>query len=286
MLDFEIDSLIKKFDEKKYLKYENLTVLESRALSKKLISRTHKELPEFSSIETVTLTKENSTLFRNTLSTNQDYIVYIHGGGFVLHDVFSYQQVIKHLSIALNKNIIAINYLKAPEFSYNEICNSAFIQIQESLKITGKSVDNMIMLGDSAGANICLNYPDLSKIKQLHLIYPWLNFSLNTSSYKRLRNEGHLFLSEEVLKWFRDQLVFDNKDYKDLNSDKKLFPNLPETFVYAMGYDRLFDDALNFSKTNDVSFQNYKTLVHGSLFYFDYCKSSHKILTDIKENIN
>ena len=223
MLNVEIESLIKKFDEKKYPKYENLTVLESRALSKKLMSRTHKELPEFSSIETVTLTKENSTLFRNTLSTNQDYIVYIHGGGFVLHDVFSYQQVIKHLSIALNRNIIAINYLKAPENNHDEICNSAFSQIKEALKKIGESIENVILVGDSAGANICLNFPDLSKVKQLHLVYPWLNFSLNTSSYKRLRNEGHLFLSEDVLKWFRDQLVLDNKDCKDLNLDKKLF---------------------------------------------------------------
>jgi len=124
------------------------------------------------------------------------------------------------------------------------------------------------LAGDSAGGALASSVAWLSKIKihRLVLIYPSLDYSFSTPSYKTLAT-GYL-LETEKIKWFFDQ-------YFNADSDREFasplffasLDKMPKTLILAAEFDPLVDEGKFFHQrllSSGVAsdFHVYKGAIH------------------------
>lgn len=97
---------------------------------------------------------------------NDNVILYIHGGGFNNGSLISSRPFASELADELNTKLISIQYKLAPEYKYptqlNE-CMSVYQWIIEGMAKNSK----IILIGDSAGANLVLALTLYLKDKQI-----------------------------------------------------------------------------------------------------------------------
>ncbi|MCF6765746.1 alpha/beta hydrolase [Thiotrichales bacterium 19S3-7] len=296
MLNHKFKSLIAYSDNKEILPLEKMKPKHARFMSNSMIINGFPENINEKHYEIKIINKTlNNYNLRYYISENSknDLIIFIHGGGFVIGDLNSYHHICLMLMEAASRDLVSIEYPLAPEIKY-PIIHDVVLKTVNLIIEKSSEYENIILCGDSAGANIALYVASIlkNKVKQLHMIYPWLDMSLTTNSYERLKNDGHLFLSESLLKWFREQyfnnddFICDKSDYRYLNLD-----DIPATYVYACKYDRLYDDSINFYQylkdiTKNAELSVYDNFIHGALFYSKYVPEVMEIINDFEKYVN
>lgn len=93
------------------------------------------------------------------LSSCNEMIFHIPGGGFVCLSPENYNDVLCIMAKKTRKPVLAIKYRKAPEFPFPEGLEECFDVYEKIIKTEGriigmKSVESIKMSGDSAGANL------------------------------------------------------------------------------------------------------------------------------------
>jgi acetyl esterase/lipase len=293
---FHIKSTVIDYAEQKNIpKLETLGVLQARILSKSMVKNGYpKDIEErFSDIKKHDTKLNGSKLrFYYPENSTQSLIIFIHGGGFVIRSDNTYDHVCLMLAQTTNMDVVLIDYKLAPELKFPLIHNNALKDVEKIIE-SSSCYENIILCGDSAGANIAVFIAELlnKEISQLHLIYPWLDMKLNSESFLRLKDSGDLFLSEDLLKWFRGNYL-DKTDYLDncIHHVDKTNIILPDTYIYACEYDRLSDDAVTFynnidNKSFKKSLKKYPKFIHGSLFYSEYVPETKIIINDLLQNL-
>ncbi|KRY86050.1 Arylacetamide deacetylase [Trichinella pseudospiralis] len=85
-------------------------------------------------------------------------IVYIHGGGFVLLNVDSYDLITRHLAKLTNMITVSIEYRLAPEHKFPaaiDDCERAIVYfLRHAHKLYSINSDKVVLVGDSAGGNL------------------------------------------------------------------------------------------------------------------------------------
>jgi acetyl esterase/lipase len=96
--------------------------------------------------------------YHNTTSNNKTIILFFHGGGYAFLSSYYYFNFLDNIYTKLNNkediNIITIDYLKTPEYTYPTQINSSYSIYQELFKKHPKS--KFIFMGDSAGSNLII----------------------------------------------------------------------------------------------------------------------------------
>lgn len=296
MLNEKFVSLIKYVDDKNLPNLDSLTAKQARLMSETmLVNSFPRDIDDqFKNIRKYNTEIDDVNLrFYYPKKSNNNLIIFIHGGGFVIGNIKSYDHVCLMLAEKSNTNLVAIDYTLSPEFKF-PLIHDEVLQVVSNIIEKSSQYDNFILCGDSAGANIALFVAEELKkdINQLHLIYPWLDMRLENNSFNRLEKEGHLFLSKQLLTWFRSCYLSENDYFNPkVHHANKSSISLPETYLYACGYDRLCDDSVNFynsMKNTDAKthLKIYPDLVHGSLFYSEYVPEIKDIISDFANNIN
>jgi monoterpene epsilon-lactone hydrolase len=295
MLNEKFVSLIKYVDEKNFPDLESLTVEQARFMSENMLINSFPENMDdkFSDIKKYNTSINNINMrFYYPERANNSLIIFIHGGGFVIGSIKSYDHVCLMLTESTNTNLVSIGYTLSPKLKF-PLVHDEVLETVSNIIEQSSQYSNFILCGDSAGANIALYVAEKleNDISQLHLIYPWLDMRLQNDSFNRLEKEGHLFLSKELLIWFRGHYLQEN-DYLDpkVQHTNKTIVSLPDTYIYACGYDRLYDDSINFhnkmkNMNVETNLQIYPDLVHGSLFYSEYVPEIKMIINDFANNI-
>ena len=231
----------------------------------------------------------------------KETIIYIHGGGWVLGSANFYSLLLHHLANELKRTIISIDYPLAPEhpfpegfeYLYNAIKNLCFNSTKFSI-----DKENLIIMGDSAGANlatsICIKAKRKKdfKIAKEILLYPIVqtNFT-NKNKYKSINQNGEdFFLSKKMINDYLELYINNKKDYKNKFVAplyaKNLF-NMPETLIITADLDPLRDEGYAYAKKlkryfNKVTYYNMKGVIHGFFNNFLYFKENHHVLKIIK----
>ena len=207
--------------------------------------------------------------------TEKRLIVYFHGGGFVLGDLNSHDDICAEICAGTGFELVSVAYRLAPEHPHPAMFEDALLTTGALLKNNDFPV---ILCGDSAGGNLAaavthaLRHETESIIGQL-LIYPSLGPNTGRGSYKR--HALAPMLTSNDVKFYLESRC--GRKIENMPQDKTIFPlldddfsNLPPTVIITADCDPLSDDGKNY--TNSVKaaggralWINEEGLVHGFL---------------------
>jgi acetyl esterase len=207
-------------------------------------------------------------------------LVYYHGGGWVLGDVETVDNLCRRLANASGCAVVSVDYRLSPEHKFPEPFNDCFQaarHVAAEAESFGIDRDRIAVGGDSAGGNlaaaVCLHARKRHELLiafQL-LIYPITDFSFDTASY--IENSEGYGLSREMMIWYWDQYLDRPQNgmsplASPLKADK--LSGLPPASVITAGYDVLRDEGHAYAEKLrsagvPVELRHYPGMIHGFL---------------------
>jgi len=181
-------------------------------------------------------------------------IVYLHGGGWTVGSLETYEPLCRQLANALNAVIVWVEYRLAPEHPFPaayDDARTAFQWVQQNHAGLGIDPARIGIGGDSSGGNLaaaaCLaaqGQPGSAKPWIQLLLYPCLDLTACMDSHKEFA-EGFL-LTAELYRWYRRNYV-QNHEKPGHWRLSPLFAHdvsgLPPAVILYAGFDPLRDEA-------------------------------------------
>ena len=207
--------------------------------------------------------------------TEKRLIIYFHGGGFVLGNLDSHDDICAEICAGTSFELVSVAYRLAPEHPHPAMFEDALLATRFLLKNNDFS---LILCGDSAGGNLAaavahsLRSETESIIGQL-LIYPSLGPNTGRGSYKR--HALAPMLTSDDVKYYLESRC--GRKIENMPQDKTIFPlleddfsNLPPTVIITADCDPLLDDGKNYANSVKAAggralWINEEGLVHGFL---------------------
>ncbi|KAI8318436.1 alpha/beta-hydrolase [Martensiomyces pterosporus] len=241
------------------------------------------------------------------LFKNENVGIYFHGGAYVSGSPKAYRRLVGNLAASSGLRMISIKYRLAPAHPFPAQLHDALIFFTFLLN-QGFRPENIILMGDSAGGNLCLslhqllrslNYPS---IRGIVLLSPWVDFIPTRPSYK---SNAHLDLcyignihnpnalarlfyapgrkySTALLEELHHPLI------SPINAD---FANLPPVLIQCGELETFFDDieelykriaAKNPGREDNIIYECYQGMYH--VFHlFVNTPSAHAAVSSIGE---
>jgi acetyl esterase len=180
-------------------------------------------------------------------------IVYLHGGGWSLGSLATYEPFCRALANTIGQIVIWVEYRLAPEAPYPAALDdtlAAWRWIQDNTRELGADPARISLGGDSSGGNLAAvaalilrGQTGIQPWRQL-LLYPCLDMSASMASHRKLA-EGYL-LTASFYAWYRDNyappgVARDNWRLSPLFADD--LAHLPPAIVLYAGFDPLRDEA-------------------------------------------
>ncbi|MFA7667405.1 MAG: alpha/beta hydrolase [Burkholderiaceae bacterium] len=180
-------------------------------------------------------------------------IVYLHGGGWVLGTLDSYDVLCRQLALACDAQVFAVDYRLSPECRFP----GAIVDTVRALRFVrdeaaGFGIDpaRIIVAGDSAGGHLSLTAARWLKAAGaplpagMVLIYPVADRRLGTESAQRF-SEG-CYLTLRQMQWYWDQFLGNDPidpTHPDLSPGlADDLAGLPPSLVITAGCDILRDE--------------------------------------------
>ncbi|MGK9156185.1 alpha/beta hydrolase [Acinetobacter radioresistens] len=179
-------------------------------------------------------------------------VLFIHGGGWVIGNLNTHDSICRKIADSGKVRIIALDYRLAPEHKFPipfEDCQRALQYIMQNAANLHVDTNQMIFMGDSAGANMAahlgqafhLHYQ--KKLKAQILLYPVIGYLPNTPSYQDY--QSGLPLVKDTMLWFFDQLTSHPNQLQQLSLLNGPFDkNNGDVLLLTVEHDPLRDEAL------------------------------------------
>jgi acetyl esterase len=229
---------------------------------------------------------------------NLKTIVFYHGGGFVLRNIDSHDDLCRRIAKKTGSLVISVGYRLAPEHKFPipvYDCYDALLWASENCQKWDGNPDNLIVMGDSAGGNLSTavalmardqNGPSISK--QV-LIYPCLDARLSYPSIDTFK-DGYL-LTKDMMKWFVNHYATTPEDVLNPLMSPLLaedLSNLPPAFVSTADHDPLKDEGEDYFHKlvvagNKAVFKEYKNTVHAFANMPRISKQASVLVDDIAD---
>ena len=190
-------------------------------------------------------------LYRSSTATAAPLLIYYHGGGWVIGDLDTHDDICRKLARDAHCSVIAVDYRLAPEHpapAALDDCIAATTWIFANAKSLGIDGARIAIGGDSAGGNLAAlvaMHADAKPVFQL-LVYPAVDARMGQPSHKD-NAQGYL-LTADSMKWFLNHyLQGDEKKNLDpkvspLLSSDELLKKSPPTLVITAEFDPLRDE--------------------------------------------
>ena len=205
-------------------------------------------------------------------------LVFIHGGGWVIGDLDTYDVVCRTLANGARCAVFSVEYRKAPESPFPaglEDCFSALKFVSENSKKFFVNPAKIAVGGDSAGGNLSAAVALLARdaggpaISFQLLIYPATDQRLAHPSIDG-NGEGYL-LTKKVMIYFRGHYLPREQDWLDWRASPLLAQShagLPPAFVMTAGFDPLLDEGRAYAEKLKkagvpTEYREYSDMVHG-----------------------
>jgi acetyl esterase len=195
-------------------------------------------------------------------------LVFIHGGGFVIGDLDSYDAQCRTLCSKVGVVVVSVDYRLAPEHPFPAGADDALAAFEW---VRENEEGPFVVGGDSAGGNLSAGVaqarPD--KLAAQLLIYPVTDFVTEHPSIEE-NGEG-LFLTRDDMKWFHGHYLGGDEA---LHSDPRAsvvrgrLEGLPPALIYTAQYDPLRDDGNAYAEALSaagvkVVHRCFEGLIHG-----------------------
>ena len=219
--------------------------------------------------------------------TRNSIIIHIHGGGFVAMSPSSHECYTRKWSKILEIPVFSIDYRLSPQFPFPNALDDVYQVyiwiIENAEEIFNIKLNNIILVGDSAGGNLCLALTYILIMKEIRLpnviflAYPALKLSINPLSLSYLNSLTDPLLECSLLIFCLKSYCGDIGDQKNpflspLYMKDDIIKLLPPIRIYGGTSDPLRDDYVEFMnrcvKCNiDCKMEEYMYFPHGFLNY-------------------
>jgi acetyl esterase len=224
------------------------------------------------------------TPVRSEGSGPEPLLVFFHGGGFVVGDLETHDDLCRLMCRDAGVHVLAIDYRLAPEHpapAAIEDCYAAYRWALEHAAELGADPSRIAVGGDSAGGNLSAVVCQLARTDGIDLpalqllLYPATNFAADTRS-KTLFADGY-FLTKKDMDWFRDNYLGGSSlDTADPRISPLLaddLAGLPPAMVLTGGFDPLRDEGNQYADALSaagvpVDHRQFGPLVHGFANFF------------------
>ncbi|MDX1382109.1 MAG: alpha/beta hydrolase [Thermoanaerobaculia bacterium] len=178
-------------------------------------------------------------------------VVYFHGGGWVIGDLQTHDELCRSLCEQVGAVVVAVDYRLAPEHRYPaaaEDCIAATAWVAENAATLGIDASRIAVAGDSAGGNLAAVVAQVCRdrggprLRFQLLLCPVVDHSFGTASYQE-NADGYL-LTRPAMEWFWGHYLGDGGDGSEplaspLNGSLE---GLPPAHVVTVEFDPLRDE--------------------------------------------
>jgi acetyl esterase len=210
-------------------------------------------------------------------TTPRPAVAYFHGGGWVQGDLETHHGLCARLSKHAGVLVVAVDYRLAPEHKFPaavEDCLAAYRWLRTKGRDVGADISHVAVAGDSAGGNLSAVVSQLAASSGVPaptcqvLIYPAVDFSLETSSHREL-TDGHVIPRDRIL-WYMEQYLKSDADKSDLRASPMRATSLdgqPPAMIVTAGFDPLRDEGRAYGDRLreagvDVVYREYPGQIH------------------------
>ena len=190
-------------------------------------------------------------------TTPPGLLVFFHGGGWVIGDLESHDNVCHALCRRSGHVVLSVDYRLAPEHPFPAGLDDArrtTVWAHDHADELGIDPRRLAIGGDSAGANLAavVGYEQPVPVRFQLLVYPVTDARMITDSYEE-NAEGY-FLTASSMRWFVDHYL---GGAEGSPTDPRVSPLLapddvlassPPTMVITAGYDPLRDEGVSFAE--------------------------------------
>lgn len=190
-------------------------------------------------------------LYRPVDAAGGPVTLLVHGGGWVVGTLDSYDGFSRRLALDSGSAVMTIDYRLAPEHPYPAALDDCFAALSwlaangAKLKL---DVSRIALAGDSAGANLCTALALMARdrggpaIRHQLMLYPALDRACDTNSFAE--NDRYL-LTPAMMRWYWRQYVGDRPDDEvrlALPLRSADLSGLPGATIITAEYDPLRDE--------------------------------------------
>ncbi|MFN6555129.1 alpha/beta hydrolase [Mycolicibacterium septicum] len=184
-------------------------------------------------------------------------LLYFHGGGFVIGDLDTHDNLCRLICRDGGIQVISVDYRLAPEHKAPAAVDDAYAAYRWALDhAAGLGATRIVVGGDSAGGNLAAVVTQQARDSELPLpalqllLYPVTDMSSDTRS-KTLFADGY-FLSRRDMDWFTAHYL----DGADVTADDPVISpllnedltGLPPALVVTAGFDPLRDEGNRYAR--------------------------------------
>lgn len=224
-------------------------------------------------------------------------LVYLHGGGFVLGNLDSHDNLCRAFCNALPAVVISVDYRLAPEHKFPAAIDDAYTATAWAAAHAselGADAARLVIGGDSAGGNlaamVCQRARDSGGPTIAHqmLLYPVCDNDLQRDSYLRV-GTGY-FLETAMMRWFWQQYLNSPADAEQACPLNGRLNNLPSATVVTGEYDPLSDEGAAYADALatagvDTLHLHIPGAIHGFLSFVGIAELSNQTLRRTVETI-
>lgn len=228
--------------------FDELTPEEARRIRKERARPSTEEIHERRDVDADGIA---CRLYRPSQADGLGLLVFLHGGGWVIGDLDSHDNVCRSLANQSGCAVLSVDYRLSPETKFPGPLDDTVAALRwahEHAAELGCDPDRIAIGGDSAGGNLAAAAAQLEPqlVKFQLLIYPVTDATMSTPSYTA-NGEGY-FLTAGGMKWFIDHYI-DGTDTDPRNprvsplfADEAVIAATPPAMVITAEFDPLRDE--------------------------------------------
>lgn len=190
-------------------------------------------------------------LYRSSDSTSAPLLIYYHGGGWVIGDLDTHDDICRKLARDAGCSVVAVDYRLAPEHpapAALDDCIAATRWIFSNAATIGVDPARIAIGGDSAGGNLAALvslHAGVNPVFQL-LVYPATDMRMDYPSHRE-NAQGYLLTADSMTWFIGHYLQGDERKkheplYSPILSDDGTLKKSPPTLVITAEFDPLRDE--------------------------------------------
>ncbi len=190
-------------------------------------------------------------LYRSSDSTSAPLLIYYHGGGWVIGDLDTHDDICRKLARDARCSVVAVDYRLAPEHpapAALDDCIAATKWMFSNAATIGVDPARIAIGGDSAGGNLAALvslHAGVNPVFQL-LVYPATDMRMDYPSHRE-NAQGYLLTADSMTWFIGHYLQGDERKkheplYSPILSDDGTLKKSPPTLVITAEFDPLRDE--------------------------------------------
>jgi acetyl esterase len=221
-------------------------------------------------------------------------LVWLHGGGWYVGDVESFDRVTRQLANASGAVCLSVDYRLAPEHPYPAAVQDARAAVTwaagAGAKQLGTDPSRVVVGGDSAGGNLAAVTArhERGAVRAQALVYPALDARMDSASYAEFA-DGPMLRAKDMEQCWSTYLGDADRaepDVSPLTADD--LAGVAPAYIAVAGHDVLRDDGLRYAHALqgagvDVTVERYEDMVHGFLRWGGVVERARELIEAVAE---